>query len=134
MYNWILPIINALCVLVLMAPMSSGAATAVRSDRPPVIHPLPSSKADCSTCHLVTGTRRGGELKKKLSALCLDCHPDRTAPAEHKVDTVPAGEVKGLPLTNGMITCFTCHDPHRNPYGGLLRMNRADLCLACHPV
>ncbi len=85
-------------------------------------------------CHLPTGTTKVGELKKKLSALCLDCHRDRKAPAEHKVDIVPAMEVKGLPLSDGMITCVTCHDPHRNPHGSLLRMKATDLCLVCHPV
>jgi len=33
-----------------------------------------------------------------------------------------------------MITCLTCHDPHKNPYGNLLRMKETDLCLLCHPV
>jgi predicted CXXCH cytochrome family protein len=102
--------------------------------RPPVSYTLPEIKKDCATCHLPTGTAKAGELKKKLSALCLDCHLDRKAPAEHKVDIVPAMVVKGLPLTDGMITCFTCHDPHKNPHGNLLRMKAAELCLVCHPV
>ena len=75
--------------------------------RPPVSYTLPEIKKDCAMCHLPTGTTKVGELKKKLSALCLDCHRDRKAPAEHKVDIVPAMEVKGLPLSDGMITCVT---------------------------
>lgn len=102
--------------------------------RPQVSYTLPEIKKDCATCHLPTGTAKAGELKKKLSSLCLDCHQDRKAPAEHTVDFVPAREVKGLPLTNGMITCFTCHNPHKNLHGNLLRMKATDLCFVCHPV
>jgi len=102
--------------------------------RPPVSYTLPAIKKDCVTCHLPTGTAKAGELKKKLSVLCLDCHQDRKAPADHKVDFVPRREIRGLPLTDGMITCFTCHDPHKNPHGNLLRMKETDLCLPCHPV
>jgi predicted CXXCH cytochrome family protein len=111
----------------------AGTAPPSRT-RPPVSSPLPEIKKDCATCHLPTGTAKAGELKKKLSALCLDCHPDRKAPADHKVDFVPPGDIKGLPLTDGMITCSTCHDPHKNPHGNLLRMKATDLCLTCHPV
>lgn len=101
--------------------------------RPPAAYPLPESKKDCSTCHLPAGTGTSPALKNKLSALCLDCHMDRVAPSEHQVDIVPKMEVKGLPLTDGRITCFTCHDPHRNPHGGLLRKPETELCLSCHP-
>ncbi len=102
--------------------------------RPPSGYPLPEVKKECDTCHLPAGTRKVGELKKNLSGLCLDCHRNREAPAEHKVDIVPKMEVKDLPLFNGKITCVTCHDPHRNTHGTLLRMNPRDLCLVCHPL
>jgi predicted CXXCH cytochrome family protein len=114
---------------------TAGAGNITKTPaRPPVSYTLPEIKKDCATCHLPAGTAAVGELKKKLSALCLDCHGDRKPPAEHKVDIVPAREVKGLPLTDGMITCFTCHDPHKNSHGSLLRMKATDLCLRCHPV
>lgn len=80
------------------------------------------------------GTGTTGDLKKKLSALCLDCHPDRVTPSEHKVDIVPSLKVVGLPLTDGKITCTTCHDPHVNRHRRLLRLKESDLCLACHPL
>jgi len=51
----------------------------------------------------------------RLSDPCLDCHRDRKAPAEHKVDIVPATEVKGLPLAEGMMTYYTWHDPQSLP-------------------
>jgi predicted CXXCH cytochrome family protein len=53
-------------------------------------------------------------------------------PAEHKVNVVPSMRVKGLPLSDGKITCVTCHDPHKNRYGKLLRVKAKELCLTCH--
>jgi len=116
-----------------IAATACAGTTRTTTVRPPVSYALPEIKKDCATCHLPAGTAKVGELKKKLSALCLDCHSDRKAPAEHKVDIVPAREVRGLPLTDGMITCVTCHDPHANAYGSMLRIKAGDLCLACHP-
>jgi len=69
-----------------------------------------------------------GDLKKKLSDLCLDCHCDRTLPLEYKVDIVPKMEVRGLPLADGNVTCVICNYPHANIHGSMLRMTHADLC------
>lgn len=106
-------------------------AAADAAPRP--VHPLPPSKQDCSNCHPGAEGPRSGTLAKGLSGLCLDCHPDRIAPQEHRVDIVPAMPVKDLPLFEGRMTCATCHDPHRNTHGSLLRKPEADLCLSCHP-
>ena len=42
----------------------------------------------------------------------------------------------GRRLENGLITCATCHDPHRNPVEYFLRLDtsesRSDICLGCH--
>jgi predicted CXXCH cytochrome family protein len=103
-------------------------------DRSQVSNTLPEIKKDCASCHLPGRNGKLGELKQKISDLCLGCHSDRKAPAEHRVDIFPTMQVTGLPLTDGMITCFTCHDPHRNQYGNLLRMKATDLCLRCHPL
>lgn len=97
-------------------------------------YPLPQIKKDCAICHVVEGEKTTAATTKKPSELCLDCHRDRVAPSEHKVDVVPAMPVKGLPLTDGKMTCITCHDPHANPYGSLLRMKPRDLCIVCHPM
>jgi predicted CXXCH cytochrome family protein len=119
-------IISACCLL---AALCTG--TAAPQERP--AYPLPASKQDCSLCHTGAAGKGPGALRKGLSALCLDCHPDRVAPAEHKVDIVPPMAVKALPLFEGAMTCVTCHDPHANPYGTLLRKPEAELCLSCHP-
>jgi predicted CXXCH cytochrome family protein len=110
----------------------SWAGTAQPGKRPSS-YPLPPSKKECATCHVTEGTKVTAALKKELSGLCLDCHPDRTAPREHRIDIEPSQEVKKLPLTNGKMTCVTCHDPHKNLYGALRRLPGTELCLACHP-
>jgi len=99
----------------------------------PVPGELPSIKKDCALCHL---SHQKGEsailLKKPVSELCIDCHGDRKAPAEHKVDITPSMPVEGLPLTAGKITCTTCHDPHKNVNGKMLRAPAKLLCSRCH--
>ncbi|MDH4161477.1 MAG: cytochrome c3 family protein [Nitrospirota bacterium] len=110
-----------------------GCAQAAVRTRTRLPLPLPEIKKDCSTCHIMEGARRTDSVKKQGSALCLDCHPDRIAPQEHKVDIVPTMQVKGLPLLDGKMTCLTCHDPHSNKYDALLRRQETDLCLVCHP-
>ncbi|MHB8846753.1 MAG: cytochrome c3 family protein [Nitrospirota bacterium] len=120
----------AACSFMLSA---SCAGTAAQGSGRPAAYPLPEIKKDCSGCHTPEGSK-SGELKKALSQLCLDCHQDRTAPAEHRVDIVPKREVEDLPLFGGRIACATCHDVHRNTHGSLLRMPARKLCFACHPV
>jgi predicted CXXCH cytochrome family protein len=50
------------------------------------------------------------------------------------VDIVPKSEVKGLPLFDGKIACPTCHDPHANANGKMLRVPAKGLCFICHKV
>lgn len=116
------------CIAVLL-----GCAAGPGRQQAPIPRELPAVKKDCTLCHNDPAPKDRASLKKKLSALCLDCHRSRVAPTEHKVDIVPSMQVKKLPLDNGKMTCVTCHDPHRNRYGALLRMRETDLCLACHP-
>jgi predicted CXXCH cytochrome family protein len=115
-------------LIVLIVVATAGLASAERGQVPAA--PLPEIKKDCSLCHL--DIQKGPALKKTVSDLCIDCHPDRKAPNEHKVDIVPSMQVKTLPLSAGKITCITCHDPHRNTYGKLLRVPQNKLCSQCH--
>lgn len=89
-------------------------------------------KRNCQLCHSLHTMEARIPLKKPLSGLCLDCHPDRQPPNEHVFDIVPALEVEGLPLTEGKITCVTCHDPHKNAYVKMLRTFPEQLCQKCH--
>ncbi|MFZ5997069.1 MAG: cytochrome c3 family protein [Nitrospirota bacterium] len=94
---------------------------------------FPSEKHDCSFCH-ISGGKTPFTLKSPLSALCLECHSDRSGAREHKVDIVPKMKVEKLPLSSGgKITCITCHDQHeKSGFPKLLRERHDELCLSCH--
>ena len=93
---------------------------------------MPEIKRDCSTCHVPHGSGGMLALKEPVTLLCIGCHPDRKGSAEHKVDSVPSMLIAGLPLIEGKLACITCHDPHANTNGKMLRMSPEKLCLACH--
>ncbi len=120
-------------VLLLWSVITVSCAGATPPATRPTSFPLPASKKDCAACHLTEGTKTSATLKKAPSDLCLECHPDRVAPQEHRVGIPLSPAPKKLPLADGKITCVTCHDPHTNPYGSLLRMPETELCLVCHP-
>lgn len=94
--------------------------------------PMPEIKKDCFQCHVDRDGKPSPLVKLPVADLCLSCHPDRTGDAEHKVDIVPAMPVNGLPLFDKKIACITCHDPHSNRNGKLLRVRGRELCLRCH--
>lgn len=106
------------------------ACAGIASAQNPGTGNVPEIKKDCAICHV--NISEGPALNKPLSDLCLDCHPGRKAPAEHKVDIVPSMTVRKLPLSEGNMTCITCHDPHADPYGNMLRERTKDLCFECH--
>ncbi len=86
-----------------------------------------------------------------IERVCWYCHgPEGSAPMEayfgHIVGIPLSGSMgaarlplfweDGRRLLKGLITCATCHDPHRSPSGSFLRLEdderRSDLCLNCH--
>jgi predicted CXXCH cytochrome family protein len=94
---------------------------------------LPDSKKNCTNCHPSYSLKKGAApLNKPIADLCIGCHGDRKSPSEHKVDIIPPMMVRQLPLSDGKMTCVTCHDPHQNPSGNLLRMTEPELCMLCH--
>ena len=113
-------VLLAVLMLVLAAPLA-------RAEEPPPI------KKDCKTCHVSHYMESGELLRAPLSALCIECHPER-ARAEHVVDVVPTMKVIGLPLdAEGRMTCVTCHDPHGST--GIVKMLRewpSKICGKCH--
>ncbi|OGW33133.1 MAG: hypothetical protein A2X58_06070 [Nitrospirae bacterium GWC2_56_14] len=94
---------------------------------------LPASKQDCTTCH-GSHQKSGGALllKRPIAELCIECHPERMAPTEHKVGIIPSMKVGALPLADNHLTCITCHDPHSNRFERMLRLPAKDLCQSCH--
>lgn len=102
------------------------------TDAPLIKGNLPAIKKDCTTCHMPHGSGGMLALKEPVTKLCIGCHPDRKGSVEHKVDVVPAMLIPGLPLTEGKLACITCHDPHSNIHGNMLRLSPQKLCVACH--
>ena len=95
---------------------------------------LPDSKRNCALCHVSADVKPGAAaLKKPVQELCIGCHPDRKSPNEHKVDIAVPANSGSLPLHKGTMTCTTCHDPHKNLYGSMLRLPEHILCISCHP-
>jgi predicted CXXCH cytochrome family protein len=95
---------------------------------------LPESKRNCVLCHVSPDVRPGAAaLKQPVPELCFGCHADRRSPNEHKIDIAVPVNAGRLPLHQGKMTCTTCHDPHKNLYGSLLRLHEPDLCSTCHP-
>ncbi|HYA32296.1 MAG TPA: cytochrome c3 family protein [Thermodesulfovibrionales bacterium] len=93
----------------------------------------PAEKHQCDNCHVFSDKSPGVVLKAPLSALCVGCHSGRTLSGEHIVDVVPSMKIDELPLSNGKMTCVTCHDPHeKSGYPKFLRVKPTDLCLKCH--
>jgi predicted CXXCH cytochrome family protein len=131
----------------------------------------------CGYCHLVHSSGPDGFIwKRKITTrtgeqvddMCTTCHAKNGLASEmavgknsHPVNTPLTGKAhtKKLPLFNaagkitetGIMTCFTCHDPHRwspiksksgtfvsiegRPASHFLRVEVApgsDLCISCH--
>jgi predicted CXXCH cytochrome family protein len=68
---------------------------------------------------------------------CYECHPDLLKGPSHPVGIFPKPQMKvsqDLPrIEGGMITCVTCHEPHRSLERYLLRKNwKRELCVNCH--
>jgi predicted CXXCH cytochrome family protein len=95
---------------------------------------LCAEKHECSYCHVTSDKTGKMQLRASVPELCIECHPDRSGPKEHKIGIVPPVKVPELPLSkDGKITCITCHDPHgKSGYPKLLRVRPSDLCLKCH--
>jgi predicted CXXCH cytochrome family protein len=129
-------------------------------------HPIPQKLIDrgavtsgkknpiiCETCHIAHGSPFESFLIDGAgnSALCLDCHEDKTLftpdgrrTAVHVINVtpqkakIPSSLVKkGAKLGyNGIITCQTCHKVHNNRLKKPLLLiendEKSTLCLTCH--
>jgi predicted CXXCH cytochrome family protein len=83
--------------------------------------------ADCLFCHL-TDSQTDGSLILPEPRVCQLCHIPHN---DHAILTRPTTVEPSLPLTDGLMTCVTCHDPH-SPEPLQLRLPATRLCLACH--
>jgi predicted CXXCH cytochrome family protein len=92
------------------------------------------SQQECNICHV---SHKGGGLglvKKTVTELCLECHPDRMGSTEHVVGVIPSININRLPLIDGKMNCVTCHNPHKNTFENMLRIPPEKICLSCHKI
>ncbi|MBI5407790.1 MAG: hypothetical protein HZA14_00325 [Nitrospirae bacterium] len=106
----------------------------------------------CTECHEKTPVKGGGNFLKfggDFTQLCR-CHGYTPGTYIHPVDIVPSDEKKSkipkqFPLTNGKVTCTTCHDIYmqcqfsprfqrlnRRFLRGAPYVSRTMLCFRCH--
>ena len=84
----------------------------------------------CSGCHTIhvsrtpTGLEGRGKRIDRVSTMCATCHTDVMArfrmPSHH-------------PVTEGAMSCTSCHDPHSGERTSLV-MAQPALCIQCHSV
>ncbi len=123
-YGWMIALAG-LCLFLFPGAVFAGEQR--REDGP-----MPASKRECSSCHRIVTGNQPGPLKQPLPALCLSCHTAHQSLANHPTGVIPQNPAPGLPLDQGRLTCTTCHDPHRNRFGALLRLPQTELCVVCH--
>lgn len=102
----------------------------------------------CDVCHEGPGSAsqmtagKAGALRAEPNLLCLLCHtaPKHPASAEHTLRPRPSSflaiDHQKAPLTQGKITCHTCHDSHATDQKTLfLRTSGTGraVCSNCHP-
>ena len=141
------------------------------------LNQTPAESGLCAVCHLVHGGQKGylwaREVKTQSSNmaqdLCIGCHNEKGSGSKkvikkysHPVNvspydkglstTLPLFDANGNIAEKGMMTCETCHDPHRwdpekimsgdhfqdegNGQNSFLRMENypsPKLCANCHP-
>jgi predicted CXXCH cytochrome family protein len=142
------------------------------------LHQTPAESGLCAVCHLVHGSQKGylwaRDIKTSsgsmIQDLCVGCHskegmankkiiekyshPVNISPDEKGLTTtLPLFDEEGNVSDKGLMTCETCHDPHRwdpektlsgdhfevegNGQNSFLRIGNSPsskLCADCHPV
>lgn len=107
-----------------------------------MVGPHRFSDAQCPDCH-VDSDRNPKKLTATITKLCKGCHSKTVRTSSHPVDIVPEFMQipADLPLTDGKITCNTCHNVHADAklaFGYksfFLRRPTVDFrffCLSCH--
>ncbi|MBI5100262.1 MAG: cytochrome c3 family protein [Nitrospirae bacterium] len=104
-------------------------------------NPHTFSNEKCRDCHVDT-ERYPKKMTDSVTKLCGKCHKKEVKRSSHPVDIAPQSVTVAadLPLTDGMITCNTCHNIHGDRYTltgqktNFLRRNSSgrDFCLICH--
>jgi predicted CXXCH cytochrome family protein len=67
---------------------------------------------DCIMCH-VDEKNDPMNIKPDITGACSNCHTDIKETQSHPTDLYPTMTIpKDMPLTDGMLTCITCHFVH----------------------
>jgi hypothetical protein len=79
------------------------------------IHSFPEN--ECMNCH-IDYRKDPRSLNAPITLLCKKCHEDITGTSSHPSDIYPVSTriPPDLPLHNGMVTCNTCHNIHRERF------------------
>jgi hypothetical protein len=132
-------------VLVALLAVTSAPREGRASDtRFPQVEPhdFAAQGLECRSCHKAVVLLRRGSMQKTIREMCNACH--RLAMhSSHPVDIKPSFALPAdMPLDEqGLMTCATCHDPHRQYLNALtgektlyLRRDgsRKKFCLVCH--
>jgi len=101
------------------------------------------SSHECVICHS-DEKNEPMNIKPDITGSCETCHSRIKQTQSHPTDLVPTLPIPpDMPLTNGMITCITCHYVHPKGDRGLavkrpyfLRRNTSGIqfCLLCHDI
>ena len=106
-------------------------------------NPHEFSEDECPKCH-IDSVNNPLAMAVPITEMCRPCHKKMNRKTSHPVDMVPEllHIPEDLPLSEGMITCNTCHNVHEYRYTALgektyfLRRPSAgrDFCVSCHEV
>jgi len=129
-------------VQLILMPLSTGKASSSKPADLVEPHDFRAYGMDCRNCHKALSVKTSGALVKPVTEICQSCH-NLAGRLSHPVDMKPSFNMPpGLPLDGqGMMTCTTCHDPHkayRNALSGAKTMYlrreepRKQFCLVCH--
>ena len=120
-FHWIRPLAAVISLMILLYFIPAGDLCAqVSTDE---FH------GDCLFCH-ETDSQTDGSLLFPEPEVCQHCHSPNN---DHAILVQPTTADPSLPLTNGLMTCITCHDQH-SPQSLQLRLPATQLCASCHDI
>lgn len=126
----------ALALLAAIAIVAMGLIAYTLSDNP---HDF--AEDDCLKCHLDPSDHPKA-MRTSISRMCEGCHRKVMRKSSHPVERSPrlVRIPEDLPLSNGKITCNTCHNVHEKRFSSFglktyfLRRPAIgrEFCLSCH--
>ena len=112
-----MPLLINLALVALLAvtgaPREGRAASEPRSPQVEP-HDFANKGMECRSCHKAVVLQRRGSMQKTIGEMCTACHR-HAGQSSHPVDMKPSFALPAdMPLDErGLMTCATCHDPHR---------------------